>query len=174
MEKDFKSFNLVGKYSGNDGNAAGERGTVSKYVITGSDGKGLVVEITDPQDNLSVKALIPRVKSGDDDAIRQIAPIIHKYNSLASAMLLFKTGDYGDGWLALGEYYDKQSMEKDAFKGYKKAAQYGHPCGMCKLGRYYAEGKGCKKDRKKAKQMLKEAAQVCPDAEKYLDQYGLR
>ena len=81
MEKDFKSFNLVGKYSGNDGNAAGERGTVGKYVITGSDGKGLVVEITDPQDNLSVKALMPRVKSGDDDAIRQIAPIIQKYNS---------------------------------------------------------------------------------------------
>ena len=155
MNKVLKSFNLVGQYPSDDGNAAGERVIVGEFVITGSDGESWSVEITDCQDNLAVEALMPKVKSGDDDAIRHLASIIKKYDPFAAARLLVRTGDYGEAWEVAADCWD-------------------HPCGKCKLGRYYAEGKGCKKNKVLAKKWLNEAGQKCSYVEKYLDQYGLR
>ena len=173
MEKEFK-IGLVMQSSSFNWNASGKRGVVGRFVITDSDGEEQVVEITDQQDGLAVEALMPRVKSGDDDALRELAPIILKYNPLAATTLLFKTGHPGDAWLVFGDFYDVLSQQKVAFKGYEEATKYGHNCGKCKLGRYYAQGKGCKKNKALAKKWLEEAAQVCPDAVKYLDQYALR
>lgn len=173
MEIDFKP-GLVMQPSSVNGNDSGKRGVVGRFVITDVDGEDLVVEITDPVDNLAVEALMPGVKNGDNDALRQLAPIIRKYNQFASALLLLRTGDYGDAWLVAGDYWEEESMEEDAFQAFKVSAECGHPCGKCKLGRYYAEGKGYKKNKILAKKWLKEAAQECSDAEKYLDQYGLR
>ena len=160
--------------SGSNWNASGKRGAVGRFVIINSDGEEQVVEITDPKDCHAVEALMPRVITGDNDALRQLAPIIRKYDPIAAALLLLRIGEHGDAWLVAGEYWGEQSMEKDAFKAFKESAKYGHPCGKCKLGRYYAEGKGCDKNRALAEKWLKEAVSVCPDAEKYLDQYGLR
>lgn len=174
MDKDFKSFNLVGQYPSDDGNAAGERVIVGEFVITGSDGESWSVEITDCQDNLALEALMPKVKSGDDDAIRHLTSIIKKYDPFAAARLLVRTGDYGEAWEVAADCWDELAMEKDAFKGYRESAKYDHPCGKCKLGRYYAEGKGCKKNKVLAKKWLNEAGQKCSYVEKYLDQYGLR
>ncbi len=173
MNKNLK-FGLVMQPSEAGGNASGKRGVVGRFVITRSDGVEQVVEITDQQDKLAVEALIPKVNSGDDDALRNLAPIILKYNPLAATTLLFQTGHPGDAWLVFGDFYDVLSQQKVAFKGYEEATKYGHNCGKCKLGRYYAQGKGCKKNKALAKKWLEEAAQVCPDAVKYLDQYALR
>jgi hypothetical protein len=88
MEKEFK-IGLVMQSSSFNWNASGKRGVVGRFVITRSDGVEQVVEITDQQDGLAVEALMPRVKSGDDDALRELAPIILKYNPLAATTLLF-------------------------------------------------------------------------------------
>ena len=173
MSEEIK-IGLVTKPSSVNWNASRKRGVVGRFVIIDEDGDERVVEITDPQDNLVVEALMPRVKTGDDDALRQVAPIIRKYDPLAAALLLIRTGDHGEAWAVAGEYWEEQSMEEDAFKAFKESAKYGHSCGKCKLGRYYAEGKGCKKNKVLAKKWLNEAAQECSDVEKYLDQYGLR
>ena len=174
MEKDFKNFNLVGQYPSDEGNAAGKRDVIGVFVITGSDGEKREVEITDCQDNLAVEKLMPRAKTGDDSAIRHLASIIKKYDPFATARLLLRTGDYGEAWEVAADCWDELAMEEDAFRGYRESAKYDHPCGKCKLGCYYAQGKGCKKNKALAKKWLEEAAQMCPDAEKYLDQYGLR
>ena len=167
-------FGLVMQPSGVGGSASGKSEEVGRFVITGSDGDELVVEIADPQDILEVEALMPKEKSGDENAIYQLAYIIQKYDSLAAARLLLRTGDYGEAFAFFGDYCEEQSQEKEAFKAYKESAKYGCPCGMCKLGRYYAEGKVCKKNKTLAKKLINEAAQECSDAEKYLDEYGLR
>ena len=173
MEKDFK-IGLVMQSSEASGNASGKRRTVGRFVIPGSDGDDQVVEITDPQHILDVEELMPRVKNGDENAIRQLAPIIQEYDPLAAAMLLLRIGDQGDAFVVAGDYWDEVGQEVDAFKAYKESAKYGHPCGKCKLGCYYAQGIGCKKNKILAKKWLEEAAQECPDAEDYLDQYDLR
>lgn len=173
MEESFK-YRLVMRSTNFNSNASGKRGVIGRFVITDSDGEEQVVEITDQQDNLAIEALMPRVKSGDDDALRELAPIIQKYDPFAAALLLIRSGYPGDAWVVASDYWDEHSQEEDAFKGYKEAAKYGHPCGKCKLGCYYAQGKGCRKNKRLAKKWIEEAAQVCPDAVKYLDQYGLR
>lgn len=173
MNKKLK-FGIVMQPSSVDVNAFGSGDEVGRFVITGSDGDDQVVVITDPQDILEVEALMPKVKSGDEDALRKLAPIIQEYDSAAAARLWLRTRDYGEALLAIGDSWEEQSMEEDAFDAYKESAKYGYACGMCKLGRYYAQGIGCKKNKKLAKKWLEEAAQECSDAEKYLDQYGLR
>ena len=173
MEKEYK-IGIVMQPSETGGNASGKRGVVGRFVITNSDGEDIEVEITDQQDDLAVEALMPRVKSGDIDALRELAPIIEKYDPIAAAMLLFRTGDNGEAWIIAGDYWDEVGQDVDAFKAYTASSKYGHPCGKCKLGCYYAQGIGCKKNKALAKKWLEEATQECPDAEKYLDQYGLR
>lgn len=173
MENDCK-IGLVMQSSENVGSVFGGRGQVGRFVIIGSDGDNQEVEITDPQHMLDVEALMPRVQNGDENALRQLAPIIQEYDSSAAARLWLRTGDYGEALLAIGDSWEEQSMEEDAFDAYKESAKYGYACGMCKLGRYYAQGIGCKKNKALAKKWLEEAAQECSDAEKYLDQYGLR
>ena len=173
MAKETK-IGLVMQSSEAGRNASGRRKTVGRFVITRNNGEKVEVEITDCQDNLEVEALMPRVKSGDENALRELAPIIQEYDSAAAARLWLRTGDYGEALLAIGDSWEEQSMEEDAFDAYKESAKYGYACGMCKLGRYYAQGIGCKKNKALAKKWLEEAAQECSDAEKYLDQYGLR
>jgi len=53
---------------------------------------------------------------------------------------------------------------------YGQSIVEGNNCGTCKLGRLFAQ----KNDNENAKYWIQEAAIICPDAEKYLDQYGLR
>ena len=173
MENDFK-IGLVMQSSEAGRNASGKRKTVGRFVITRNNGEKVEVEITDCQDNHDVDALMPRVQSGDDDALRELAPIIQKYDPLAAALLLLQAGDVGEAMVVAGDYFDESGQDVDAFKAFKESAKYGHVCGKCKLGRGYALGFGCKKNKKLAKKWLEEAAQECPDAEDYLDQYGLR
>lgn len=173
MEKEFK-IGIVMQPSETGGNASGKSGVVGRFVITDSDGEDIVVEITDQQDDLAVEALMPRVKSGNIDALRQLAPIIRKYDPLAAALLLIRSGYPGDAWVVAGDYWEDVGQDVDAFEAYKESAKCGHVCGKCKLGCCYAQGIGCKKNKALAKKWLEEATQECPDAEKYLDQYGLR
>lgn len=173
MAKETK-IGLVMQSSEAGRNASGKRKTVGRFVITRNNGEKVEVEITDCQDNLEVEALMPRVKSGDDDALRELAPIIQKYDPLAAARILATVGDLGEAWEVAGDHWDETGQDVDAFLAYKESAKYGHPCGKCKLGRCYAQGFGCKKNKKLAKKWLEEAAQECSEAEDYLDQYGLR
>ncbi len=173
MTNNFK-IGLVMQPSGVSGKAFSEREVVGRFVITDSDGEKQEVEITDYQDGLTVEELMPRVQSGDEDALRQIAPIIEKYDPIVAARLLLRAGDKGEALEVAGDFWDEVGQDADAFEAYEESAKCGHVCGKCKLGCCYAQGKGCKKNPKLAKKWLEEAAQECPDAEKYLDQYGLR
>ena len=173
MTNNFK-IGLMMQPSGVSGKAFGKGVVIGRFVIRESDGEEKEVEITDIQDGLAVEELMPRVQSGDEDALHQLAPIIQKYDPLAAATLLTDAGDLGEALEVVGDYWDEEGQDVDAFEAYKESAKCGHVCGKCKLGCYYAQGIGCKKNRALAKKWLEEATQECPDAEKYLDQYGLR
>ena len=173
MVNGFKS-GLMMQPSGVGGNTTGKGEVLGSLYVPMGDGDYLEVEITDCRDERTIQELTMRAKLGDKSAARHLATIIKKYDPLAASRLLTLAGENGEAMEVAGDAWAEQSMEKDAFKAFKESARYNHPCGKCKLGRYYAEGKGCKKNLILAKKWLKEAAEECSEAEQYLDQYGLR
>ena len=143
-------------------------------IVPMDDGDSIEVKITDCRDNLVVSKLIEDAKAGDKNARRYLASIIGKYDWLASARLLILDGEEGEAWNLVGDIFHGRGEYVDARKAYKDAAQNNNPCGKCKLGRYYAEGKGCRKNKILAKKWISEASDDCESASKYLDLYGLR
>jgi len=145
-----------------------------KLIVPMGDGEDIEVIITDCRDNLMVSKLVEEAKAGDKNARRYLASIIRKYDWLAAARLLCLDREDGEAWVLIGDVFQQRGENVDARKAYVKAAKYDYPCGKCKLGRYYAEGKGCKKNKILAEKWISEAAKDCGSAIKYLDQYGLR
>ncbi len=70
-------------------------------------------------------------------------------------------------WEIKGDQATDQSEKENC---YGQSMVEGNNCGACKLGRLLAQ----KNDRENAKHWIQEAAIICPRAEMYLDQYGLR
>ena len=134
----------------------------------------IVIEISDSQEKALLDDLFERLNDGDENVYRDILSILDKYGHSAARQFMFCINKVGEFEKLVGDRYDNAGFEEDAIRYYIKSANLGDKCGKCKLGQYYAEGKACKQDRRKAKQMLKEAAQECQKVQKYLDQYGLR
>ena len=130
--------------------------------------------ITDPYDALIMAGLD---KENPTDLFIY-GKIILKYDKIG-AYIIEEAAEAGstEACLMIGQsLYDcsNERMMEEGKDYTKKAAEAGDVCGKCLLGRYYAEGKGCKKDRLLAKKYFSEAAVECEDAEGYLDKYGLR
>lgn len=145
--------------------------------VTDHNGKPIFAEITQKADVEKAKRLKPLVQQGDVDALWDLAEIVEKYDYIVASLIITNSvGDEGAGLCMMGEGFEKDSNVSDtyAFKAFELSAKADNICGMCHLGRCYAEGKGCKKNKILAKKWLTEAATECPDADKYIDQYGLR
>ena len=173
MEKRFK-FGLVMHPNENGASNNGNGNSDGENVVPMEQYPKREVKITDSRDSIIAHELMEQANYGNHSAARHLADILKKYDPIAAGNLLIQHGYDGEGWETIGDCLDESSLHHEALDAYKESAKAGFPCGKCKLGCYYAEGKGCKKNRAKAKKWLKEAAQECPDAEKYLDQYGLR
>lgn len=137
---------------------------------------GETVCITDLHDALTADML----DTDNPDQLFIFGNIVGRYNSELGTDLIIEAAKEGSiqACVLLGREIfvagGGERMMEEGKKYAKKAAEDGHECGKCWLGRYYAEGKGCKKNKILAKKWISEAASVCPEAEKYLDQYGLR
>lgn len=158
--------------NGNDNSGNNQVG--GKLTVTMKNGLKRYVRIKDPEDATILPELMKEANNGSRIAAHKLARIISNYDSLAAGSIFLGHGFTGEGWESIGDGFDDHSVYDKAIDAYKKSAEARHYCGKCKLGRYYAEGKGCKKNMILAKKWLKEAAEECSDAEKYLDQYGLR
>ena len=134
----------------------------------------IVIEIKDSQEKALLDSMFDKLNGGDENVYRDILKILDKYGHDAAKQFMYSIDKVGEFEKLDGDKYDTAGFFEDAIRYYIKSANLGDKCGKCKLGQYYAEGKACKKDRKKAKQMLKEAAQECQKVKKYLDKYGLR
>ena len=194
MEKDFK-IGLVMQSSGIVGSVFG--GSGSKYlpvnnasplclegrkvygtIVVDPDGANTWIHITDKYDMERILALnldLENLDGVNPDDLYQFGVILQKYNEAGCGFVIL-AADLGsiDACLNIGiNQYECKKADQEALefgkKYLQKAADSGNACGKCWLGSYYAEGKGCKKNAILARKYLKEAAQVCPDAEQYLD-----
>lgn len=100
------------------------------------------------------------------------ANIVKEYDG-EMAFLMMKVVDCVDaGYALLGDYLaDVKHDFQGAFDAYSESDSI---YSTMKLGCLYAEGKGCKKNPDTAKELFESILSVYPDAEKYLDEYGLR
>lgn len=100
---------------------------------------------------------------------------VNKYDG-EMAFLMMTAVDCEDvGYAMLGDYLaDVKGDYSGAFNAYRESANYDNIYSICKLGCLYAEGKGCTQDLAKAKELFEGAMYEYPEAEKYIDQYGLR
>jgi hypothetical protein len=137
------------------------------------------IEVTNCRDALDVEKLLALFQQGDKSATRHLASIIRNYEPFTAARLYGFIDDCGVSDEIIGDWCLEQSEElpgrlNGAKMCYENSAIWDHPCGMCKYGRCLAEGSGCEKNPASAKLWLEKAANLCPEAGKYLDQYGLR
>ena len=178
MEKEFLPIGLVMHQKGNgasrNGSSSGNYRSGAELTVTMKNGLERHVTITDPKDADRIPKIMEKVNNGSDSAAYQLAGIIKKYDQIAAGSILLGHGYTGEGWEAIGNGFDELSVHDEAINAYKLSAVAGHLCGKCKLGQYYAEGKGCNKNLELAKLLLEEAATQCDSAEEILDQYGLR
>lgn len=195
-----KSFGLVLQFSGFDsvfGGSGSNRLTVGYsypkckegrkiYCIVGvgEGDKKKTVYITDKYDMERIIGLnldLQNLGGADPDDLYQFGVILRQYDEEVGCGFVLFAADQGsiDACLDIGiNQYGREDADQDALKFGKKylqvAADKGSACAKCWLGSYYAEGKGCTQDRIQAKKWIKEAAQECTEAEKYIDQYGLQ
>ena len=157
---------------------------VHGVIEVGSGDKKKTVYITDKYDMERIIGLnldLQNLGGADPDDIYQFGIVLRQYDEEVGCGFVLMAADQGsnDACLDIGiNQYGLEDADQDALifgkKYLQKAANSGDACAKCWLGSYNAEGKGCIKNKILAKKWLKEAAQECPDAEKYLDQYGLR
>ena len=76
-------------------------------------------------------------------------------------------------WEVIGDS-NLSSNPTKAVGAYLKAIKNGNFCGLCKLGRCYAEGKGCRQNNNLARRSLMQVSRECIDADHFLDWYDLR
>lgn len=133
-----------------------------------------IVEIMDDQDEAIIDPLIDEVNKGNKEAVDDLFKVLDRYNHEAALQFLIMIGEEDLASKIQGDDCEKKGLDSDAFKHYLESASRRFKCSMCKVGRYYAEGKGCKKNKEYAKEWLEDAAKQCVKAETYLDKYGLR
>ena len=105
------------------------------------------------------------------DTVRQLFQLLQKYDINETIRFLEHIQLYGIMWEIRGDTSKDLVAAKDY---YEKSSQEKWLCGTCKLGRCYAEGRGCQKNLVKAEQYLEAVVVDCPEAEQFLDWYGLR
>ena len=174
MEDSFNPFRLVMQPNENDVSRSGNGNFDEETVASSEDAPAREVIISDSRDAILARELMEEANHGNHSAARHLAYILEKYDQIAAGNFLIDHGYDGEGWETLGDCFDDESLHSEALELYKESAKTGFPCGMCKLGRYYAEGKGIRKNTRLAKKWLTKAALKCSDAKDYLDQYGLR
>ena len=135
------------------------------------------IYITDKIDNERLNKL--NLDGSDPDDIYRAGRLLHSYDEEAGANLISFAAELGsnEACLLIGRAaFDcvETNILSVGKSCLEKAANNGCACSKCWLGRYYAEGKGCKKNKVLAKKWLNEAAFICSDAEEFLDHYGLR
>lgn len=140
------------------------------------------IPISNPEDSRLIQELLPKAIAGDLKATEKLAAVIKPYSPEVAKELLESIGKYdnesdplivqGDELIEGGEYTPPDMTT--ALEKYRQSAKNGNPCGMCRLGRSYAEGRGCYKNPKLAKYWLEKAAAQCEEADEYLDIYKLR
>ncbi len=157
------------------------RAVYGVFEVCNDSGKHIIY-ITDKYDMDRINELNldwQNLAGANPDDIYHFGTILLKYDDVGVDFVRLAADlDSVDACLAIGiSLYGREDAEQEALdfgkRHIQKAADNGDACGKCWLGRYYAEGKGCKKNKRMAKKWLEEATQECPDAEKYLDQYGL-
>ena len=189
MKTEFK-IGLVIQSSGN-GSVLGGNG--SKHLPSGysipkcDDGKKVYsvirAEIGDEKHDICITnkydmEQINGLNLKNPDDMCQLGLILLRYDNVGSDFIKI-AADNGsiDACLVIGisQFEEGDPVIWRIAKNYlQKAADNGNACGKCWLGRYFAEGKGCNKNKILAKKWLNEAGQKCSEADGYLDQYGLR
>ena len=135
------------------------------------------IYISDKIDNERLNKL--NLDGSDPDDIYRAGRLLQTYDEEASANLISIAVELGsiEACLLIGRAAFNcvdTNLLRAGKSCLENAANDGYTCGKCWLGRYYAEGKGCKKNKVLAKKWLNKAAFICSEAEGYLDQYGLR
>ena len=105
------------------------------------------------------------------DDIRQLVQLLRHYDLDETIRMLKSMNAYGIVWEIRG---DISSDHVKAREAYEKSSQKEWFCGTCKLARCLAEGRGCQKDLARAKVLLQDVTLECPEAEQFIDWYGLR
>ena len=142
--------------------------------VRGPGGLYRKLVFSDPKEFAFVDLFLKLAEEKDTD-MYYAANMVNKYDG-EMAFLMMKAVDWEDaGYALLGDYLaDVKGDFHGAFDAYSESAKYDNCYSICKLGCLYAEGKGCPKDPDKAKKLFEDILSEYPDAEKYLDQYGLR
>ena len=200
MRKDLETFNLVLQPSG-EGGVFGEceskhfpvnhsypkciEGRIVYGIVeVGENDKNEIIYITDKYDMRRIIGLnidLQNLGGVDPDDLYVFGTILRRYNEDVGCGFVLFAADQGsiDACLDIGiNQYEHGHSDQDALilgkKYLQKAAAKGSACGKCWLGSYYAEGKGCKKNKNLAKRWFSEAAAECEYAEGYLEHYGLK
>ena len=128
----------------------------------------------DPKEFAFVELFLKEAEEEETD-MYYAANMVNKYDGEMAFLMMKAVGWEDAGYALLGDYLaDVKGDYQGAFNAYSESAKYDNIYSICKLGCLYAAGKGCVQDLTKAKELFEDALSEYPDAEKYLDQYGLR
>ena len=170
MEKDLNSWGLV-LQSNTSSSSPKKDGKLSLTL----NRKKFTFQIDDPDDQKKVYRLMYILTNQDApwEAIAQLVRILRRYDYNETIKMLKHIDEKGLMWEVIGDS-NLSSNPKKAVDAYLKAFKNGDFCGLCKLGRCYAEGRGCLQDKTLARKRLMQVSCECIDADHYLDWYGLR
>lgn len=170
MAKDFNSWGLV-LQSSTSSSSPEKDGKLSLTL----DGKKFSFQVDDPVDQMRVYLLMKDLLGEDasGDAFHLLVRIVSRYDLKETIKMLKHIGEEGLMWEVIGDS-NISSDPKKAVSAYWDAFANDNICGLCKYGRCLAEGRGCQQDNRIARQSLIQASRECPEADQFLDWYGLR
>ena len=170
MEKDLNSWGLVIQLI-----PSSSRPDFEGKLILFLKEKEFSFQIDDPDDLLQVCLLSDDLQGANVNmnSFRQLVRILRRYDFEETIKMLKHIDEKGLIWEVIGDSYCNTDPEK-AMQAYDKATMEGNNCGLCKLGRCYAEGRGCEQDLSAAKGCFLAVSEDCLEAYHFLDWYGLR
>ena len=130
----------------------------------------------DNPDDLSLVCLLSDDLQGTNankKSFDQLVRILRRYDLEETIKMLKHIDEKGLMWEVIGDSY-LSSNPTTAMHAYDKAIMEGNNCGLCKLGRCYAEGRGCEQDLSAARECFWDVSEECYEAYHFLDWYGLR
>ena len=141
--------------------------------VRGPGGLYRKLVVPDPKEFFPVEVFLGMAEDKNTH-IFYAANVINRYDG-EMAFLMMKAVDLEDvGYAFLGDFMAEKGDYTGAFDAYTESGKHDNIYSLCKLGCLYAEGKGCTQDLAKAKEIFEDVLSEYPDAERYLDQYGLR
>lgn len=130
----------------------------------------------DNPDDLSLVCLLSDDLQGTNankKSFGQLVRILRRYDFEETIKMLRHIDEKGLMWEVIGDSC-LSSDPTTAMQAYDKAIMEGNNCGLCKLGRCYAEGRGCEQDLSAARDCFWAVSEECYEAYHFLDWYGLR